>query len=95
MKAKQMTLKVGDVAYATQKALTQGIHKVTVQRVDDSGYLTLKGVWWGGREGRDVFATIDEAQAKVRVMAARALKALDKKRAHLEALARDGAKVNQ
>lgn len=89
-----MALKVGDTAYATYKSLTKGIYKVTVRHVDSAGWLTLTGVWWGGREGRDVFATIEDAQEKAQEMARRALKALDKKRARLEEIARDGVRVN-
>lgn len=89
-----MALKVGQTAYATRKAITTGIRKVTVARIDSKGWLWFRGESWGGREGRDVFATVEDAQEKAQEMARRAIKALDKKRVRLEEIARDGVRVN-
>jgi len=88
-----MALKVGDTAYVVYKALTKGIHKVKVVSIDSTGWMCLTGVWWGGREGKEVFATVEDAQEKAQEMARKALVALEKKRTKLEQIARDGVRV--
>ncbi len=85
-------LKAGDMAYATRHALTKGIVKVTVDEVTNDGWIRAN-VSYSGKEGGDFHASIGAAQRKARALAGRALKALDKKRATLETISRDGAKV--
>lgn len=87
------TLKSGDIAYSTRHALTKGIVKVTVVGITNGDWLNVRGVWYGGRQGTDFHATIGAAQDKAREMAQRAIKNLDKKRASLEAIVKDGAKI--
>jgi hypothetical protein len=86
-------LKPGDMAYLTRYALTSGILRVRVIKVNSDGWIYAGSKHSVGKQGGDFHATIEAAQERAREMAKRKLAALDKQRAALEAILRDGAKV--
>jgi menaquinone-dependent protoporphyrinogen IX oxidase len=88
-------LKPGDIVYSTRYALTCGISKHTVSSVDDDGWVHIANSWRSSKQGGDYHATLEAAQERARKMAKRKLAALDKQRAALEAILRDGAKVKE
>jgi transcriptional regulator of acetoin/glycerol metabolism len=84
---KEHTMKIGQTVYYTRYALTQGILARKITDIRSNHVYLPSGV---GYPGKDTFATIEDAQEKAQAMAKRAIKALDKKRARLEEIARDG-----
>jgi hypothetical protein len=87
-------MKVGQTVYCTRYALTKGILTRKVADAYASGRITVHGDGTFMEPGKDVFATIEDAQEKAQDMARRAIKAIDKKRRRLEEIARDGVKVS-
>lgn len=86
-------LKPGNIAYNTRHALTRGIVKVELLRESADGWFYAGHRHGAAKQGGDYHATIEAAQERTREMARRKLAALDKQRAVIEAILRDGAKV--
>ncbi len=82
---------VGQTVYWTKYALSGWIQAQKIRKQGCGDYWHLESGLVGRED--DLFVTLDAAQQKAKEMAARALKALEKKRAHLENIARVGAKV--
>lgn len=82
--------------YVTEHALTRGIERRVEVKEDELGVVVVDAAY-GNRRRRvrhkDVYQSEAGAQARVREMVAARLKSLDKERAKLERLARDGANV--
>jgi hypothetical protein len=87
---------VGQTVYITKYALTEGILTAKVTAVHDTGY-TVE--WKGGLNGSHyfsknaAFASEEEAQAEVRMMASRKIRTAERTLKKLVRVALNGAKV--
>jgi hypothetical protein len=95
--AKKAKAASGDVpkVWVTKYALTLGIRQCDCSELDDKyGWVTFPGIFGHVMvKASDVHHTLDAAQERAKVMAAKKMGALEKQRNKMAKIARDGAKV--